>query len=335
MSRPEKRLRLGIMAYEGCMVSSIASATDALLVASALARIRDPQRAPILEAVVFGARGQTSIRTSAGFDIGGLARRPDDLDMVLVPGIMHDSPSSLLQRVGDLHAEVGLLRQLAASGMRLAGVCSGTFLLAEAGVLDGRRATTSWWLGATMRLRYPRVRMEPDAMLVEDGAALTSGGATAVLDLVIRQIADVGGEELSKQTSRLLVLDTERQSQAPFVSEALLDKARDSMSERIERFLQRRLHQDIRVAQLASHCGISERGLLRHFQTRFGVAPLTYIQRLRVERAKVLLETTHLTLEEIVDRCGYADASSFRKLFRRMTTLTPGDYRSRFRLRSH
>ena len=95
------------------------------------------------------------------------------------------------------------------------------------------------------------------------------------------------------------------------------------------------LHEDLSVSRLAGHCGTSESSLLRHFRSHFGATPLEHIQRLRVERAKALLETTRLSFDEIVERCGYSDSASFRKLFKRATTLTPADYRERFRLRPH
>jgi transcriptional regulator GlxA family with amidase domain len=335
MSGTEDRLRLGVLAFDGCMLSSIASTADTLRVASELSRIRDPSTSLLMETLLFNARGASSVRTSVNIDVAGFGERPDDLDLVLVPGLMHDSPRTLLARMAELDAEIALLASLHREGVALAGACSGTFLLAEAGVLDGRRATTSWWLSAAMHKHYPRVRLEADAMLVEDGPVITTGGATAVLDLALRLVGRVGGEALAQQTGRLMVVDAERQSQAPYVSQALLERPRDSMSERVDAYLQRQLHADISVAHLASHCGTSERSLLRHFRTRFGMPPLSYIQQLRVERAKALLETTQLSMDEIVERCGYSDPSSFRKLFRRVTTLTPADYRTRFSLRSH
>ncbi len=95
------------------------------------------------------------------------------------------------------------------------------------------------------------------------------------------------------------------------------------------------MHHEVSVTQLAEHCGTSERSLLRHFRAHHGVTPVAHIQHLRVERAKALLETTHLSFDEIVERCGYSDSASFRKLFKRATAITPGDYRERYRLRPH
>jgi len=335
MSSIERRLRIGILVADGCMLSSIASASDTLRVAQALSDIRHPNSGLRLEAVAFGARGQERVRTSVGLELAGLSAPPDDIDLLLLPGLMHHSPRDLVTRVAAMQAEMDLIRTMHLRGVQVAGTCSGTVLLAECGLLDGHRATCSWWLATAFRERYPRVRLEADAMVVEDGSILTAGGAASLQSLMMKLIAQVGGEELAQQTARMLLIDTERQSQAPYVSQALMERPRNSLSEKAEQFLQHQLHQEVSVTQLAEHCGTSERSLLRHFRTHHGVTPVAHIQHLRVERAKALLETTHLSFDEIVERCGYSDSASFRKLFKRATAITPGDYRERYRLRPH
>lgn len=335
MSKTDAGLRLGILALEGCMLSSVASASDSLRVARKLAQIRLNERAPRLESIVFGARGETSVMSSAGLELGGLQPVPDELDVLLIPGVMHDSPHGLLTDMESRTAEIDLLRRMHQRGVRVAGACSGTFLLAASGLLDGRRATTSWWLSAAFRQHFPAIRLEADAMLVDEGDVLTSGGACSLQGLMLKLIEEAGGKELSQQTARLLLVDPDRQSQAPYVSQALIERPRSSLSERAHGYINRELHREISVARLAEHCGTSERSLLRHFRNEHGSSALEYIQHQRVERAKALLETSHLSFEEIVERCGYIDVSSFRKLFKRATTLTPADYRERFRLRAH
>jgi transcriptional regulator GlxA family with amidase domain len=173
-----------------------------------------------------------------------------------------------------------------------------------------------------------------EALLVDEGDVVTTGAATAVHSLIIRMIAEVGGAELAQQVGRMMLLDAERQSQAPYVSQAMLEKPRHTLSEKITAFLDKQLHNQISVTRLAAHCGTSERSLLRHFRAQFGTHPLGYIQHLRVERAKALLEATQLSFDEVVERCGYSDVPSFRKLFKRETSLTPAGYRERFRLRA-
>jgi transcriptional regulator GlxA family with amidase domain len=240
-----------------------------------------------------------------------------------------------VERIAAMQPEMDLIRALHLRGVPIAGSCSGTLLLAETGLLDGHRATCSWWLASAFRHRYPAVTLESDAMVVEDGALMTAGGACSLQPLMLRLVARIGGEELAQQTARMLLVDPDRQSQAPYVNRALIERPRHSLSEKAEHFLQHGLHQDLSVSRLAEHCGTSERSLLRHFRSHFGVTPLEHIQHLRVERAKALLEASHLSFEEIVERCGYSDVSSFRKLFKRATTMTPTDYRERFRLRPH
>lgn len=327
-------LRLAILALDGSMLSSIAGPIDALRVAQKLAQIRQPLAPPLFEPRVVSVRGATRVRTSSGLDIDGVAAPAAEIDVVLVPGVMHSSPAELAGRLQALRPEIEWLRAMHLRGVRIAASCSGTFLLAATGLLDGRRATTSWWLAAAMRSAFPAVALESDQMLVEDGGVITTGAATAIYQLILRLIAETGGDDLAQQTARMLVIDAERQSQAPYVSEALMQRPRSSLSERADRMLQEALDGQISVAALAQQLNTSERSLLRHFKEQYGESPIAHIQRLRVERAKALLETSHLSFEEIVERCGYSDVSSFRKLFKRATTLTPMDYRERFRLRA-
>jgi transcriptional regulator GlxA family with amidase domain len=333
MPTTEPRLKLGILAFDGCMLSSVAGPIDALRVAQKLAQIRDPATTLRLEGIAVSARGEGRVRTSCGLDLAGLGDPAEKVDVLLVPGIMHDGPEGLSHGIDAMSAEREFVRAQAARGVAIAGACSGTWLIAASGLLDGRKATTSWWLAGAFRKRFPSVDLTPEAMVVEDAGVTTTGASTAVLTLVMRLIARAAGEDLAQQTSRMLVIDAERQSQAPYVSLALMQQPRSSMGERAEKFLQRELHRDISVSELAEHCRTSERSLLRHFRSTYGVSAISHIQHLRVERAKALLETTHLSFDEIVGRCGYTDVSSFRKLFKRATTVTPADYRERFRLR--
>lgn len=328
-------LRVGVLALEGSLLSSLASAGDMLRVASKLAQIRQPLDAPRLEAVMVSARGADRVALADGLELGGLQPAPARLDVLIVPGLMHHSAEDLARRSAAMRPEIELLQALHRRGVRLAATCSGTFLLAETGLLDGYRATTSWWLSAMFRQRYPRVLLQEAEMMVDAGPVLTAGASCASQNLVLRLIAQAAGDDLAQQTARIMLVDPERQSQAPYLNRALIERPRHSLSEKAERFLQHELHEDISVAGLAEHCGTSERTLLRHFRSHYGVTPLEHIQHLRVERAKALLETSHLSFDEIVERCGYSDVSSFRKLFKRATALTPMDYRERFRLRPH
>ncbi len=326
-------LRLGVLVHDGCLLSSIGDPIDALSIAERIAQLRQPRAEPRFVTHVLNARGKTAIASASGVGVTGVSAETPDLDVLLVTGTMGEHPRGLYDPHA-MHAEIDYIRAMHARGVRIAAACSGTLLLAATGLLDGKNATTSWWLGAHFRQHFPKVKLQIDQISVEDGQITTAGAATATLNLIVRLIGEVAGQELASQVGRMLIIDSERQSQAPYVSMALLDRPRTSLAEKAEHVLRRTLDDDISVGFLAEQCGTSERNLLRHFKAHYGCSPLEYIQRLRVERAKALLETTHLGFEEVVERCGYRDASSFRKLFKRATSLTPNDYRERFRLRA-
>lgn len=327
-------LRVGVLLFEDFVLSNLAGPIDVLRVAQRLADLRDPKAGRRFETHVFALEPQFAPCCSAGLSITGAAAPHAAIDLLLVPGIMHSSPHQLIDRVQAMAAERALLRDLAGRGVRIAAACSGTFLLAATGLLDGRRATTSWWLAHAFQRKFPRVHLEADAMLVDEGPVLTTGAATAVLNLTLKLVAQAAGEPVAQQTARMMNVDAERQSQAPYVSLALMERPRSSLLERADRIINQSLHRELPVAELAGALGTSERSLLRHFRAHYGMGPLEHIQRLRVERAKALLETTRLSAEEVCERVGYRDVSSFRKLFKRATTLTPADYRERFRLRA-
>jgi transcriptional regulator GlxA family with amidase domain len=323
-----------MLALEGSILSSLTGPMDILRVAQKLAEVRDPGTPLRLETVLIGARGQASVTGSGGLQLGPVQSPDQPLDLLLVPGFIHANGEDMLERIAGYGPEIALLRRMNLRGVPLVASCCGTFLLAEAGLLDGRRATSSWWLDAVFRKRYPQVALDVEKMVVEDDGVTTTGASTAVLGYVLQLISRRVDPALAQHTARIMLIDPDRQSQAPYISLALTERPRHSMSEKAEHFLLRELHREISIAELAQHCDTSERSLLRHFRQHYGSSPLAHIQHLRVERAKALLETTLLSFDEIVERCGYNDASSFRKLFKRATSLTPTDYRDRFRLRA-
>lgn len=333
MSNKEQRFTLGLLAMEGCMLSSLVGPADMFRTAQKLLQLRDPGTTLRIETVLISARGLSHVG-SGGLQLSG-AQSPDvALDCLLVPGYMHDSAEDVVKRLEGYQPEIELLRAMHLRGVPVAAACCGAFLLAESGLLDGHEATTSWWLDAAFRNRYPNVQLNVERMIVEDGMFVTTGASTAIYTFILQLLAKRVDESLAQLTGRMMLIDTERQSQAPYISLALTERPRHSLSEKAERFIQQQLHRDLSVGELADYCDTSERSLLRHFRQHYNASPIAHIQHLRVERAKALLETTLMSFDEIVERCGYHDSASFRKLFKRATHLTPADYRERFRLRA-
>lgn len=325
--------RIAVLAPEGALASSLTAPLDAFRVANALYRRTHPGTPDPFLLDLVNAHGRREVAAAGGLIVGGLGRYSDDIDVLIVPGLEYRDADDLVSRIDQLHAEQELVRKAWQSGRTVAGSCSGTFLMAASGVLDGVRATTSWWLAPAFARRFPQVQLDPQALVVELERRITAGAVTAMFTVVLRLIEQRMGPELAQNTARVLLVDYERQSQAPFVVEALLQRPRTPFSEKIERFLRSRLEQEFSIEDLAAHCAMSPRTLLRRFQQVYHRSPQAYVQELRVERAKALLDSTQLSLAEVVEQCGYSDVASFRKLFKRLTALTPADYRERFRMR--
>lgn len=325
--------RIAMLAIDGSLASSLTAPLDAFRVANTLNRRIHPGQAEPFQLDLVHARGAREITLQDGLTIGGLKTFNPDTQILIIPGLAYHHPGDLLERLASLTVERELLVKLKARGVIIAGSCSGTFLMASSGILDGVKATTSWWLAPTFARQFPLVELDPAALHIESGSVITAGAVTAMFTVVLRIIEQRMGPELAQNTARILLVDYERQSQAPYITEALLQRPRSAFSERVEAYLRSHLAHAFSIDALAAHCRMSTRTLLRHFQQVYHRTPQAYLQELRIGRAKALLETTNLSLPEIVEQCGYSDVASFRKLFKRLADLTPADYRERFRLR--
>lgn len=324
-------IRIGVLAYPGCLRSSAVVPLDVLRIANTLSGYRPAAERVRFEGQWLGVRGDASLTV----DGLAFALAPFDgaqLDALVLPGVAHDSPQDLMRTLDTLAPEQAAISAYAARGGLLVSSCSSTSLVARAGLLDGRRATTSWWLSAWFRRQFPRVELDAEALVVQDGQHVSSGGFGSTLDLALWLVGHFGGEALRQLTAKIMVMDAHRASQAPYVADAIVAQGGHPTIERARRWLNARLDRPWTMAELAAHCAVSQRTLLRRFQEALGLSPVQYAQQLRVERAKALLETTSLSLEEITGRCGYEDAATFSKVFKRWATLTPREYRQRFAL---
>jgi len=332
MTQLAKTVRIGMLVYPGCLRGGAVMPFDVFRIANTLAGLR-----PAAERVHFDAQW-LSARQDKTVDVGGLTFHPQPLDprkldALMLPGIDHQGPFDLTPLLETLVPEQQALREFARTGRPVISSCSSTCLVAEAGLLDGRRATTSWWLSAYFRKRYPHVTLDAEQLVVQDGNHVSSGGVTSYIDLALWLVGHFAGEELRQSAAKVLAMDANRYSQAPYIATAMIQNDGHVVIERARRWLNQRLDRAWSAAELAEHCNTSQRTLLRRFQEAVGMSPVQYAQQLRVERAKALLESTRLSLEDITGRCGYEDVSTFSKVFKRWAQVTPREYRSRFGLR--
>lgn len=225
---------------------------------------------------------------------------------------------------------VRAVRAAAAAGLRVASLCSGAFLLAEAGLLDGRSATTYWQLAAELRGRYPALDLKGDVLYVEDGRILTASGYAAGIDLCLHMIRSDYGAAVANEVARLALVAPVRPGGQTQFTQTPLPPERGTACADTRGWAMRRLDEPLTLADLARHAGVSVRTLTRRFHAESGVSPLQWLLHQRVERAKELLETTALGMDRIAQACGLGTADSLRTHLVRRTGLTPSAYRAQF-----
>jgi transcriptional regulator GlxA family with amidase domain len=237
--------------------------------------------------------------------------------------------------VRDALADESLLRWLAGAAKRarrVASVCTGAFLLAEIGLLDGRRASTHWLAADALARRHPRVEVDPSPIFIGDGKVFTSAGITAGIDLALALIEDDLGHGVSLEVARMLVLFVRRPGGQAQFSVSLAGQAAERRSLReLQVWIGEHLDADLRVDELAQRVFMSPRNFARVFAEQVGVTPARYVESLRVERARSLLEDGETSIEEVARVCGFRSVEILRRSFARRLGVAPAAYRSRFR----
>ncbi len=320
-------LKIAVIAYENCLQSGIAAILDLLTLANWESKHLNPaQRSPFCRFEVVTPDGEpvASFNRQPVMPDGNLSAG-EDMDVLVVPGMM-GRPELLLEQ----HELIGWIGAQHRKGVVVSSACSGAFLLAAAKILKGRPATTHWQLGDRFRQRFPDVKLRVDRLLVAGEDYITAGGTGAHNDLALYLIEKYGSKELADVCARIMFIDRSQRDQAPFVNFKGCREHIDEPIHKVQRWLDRYYREKVTVNVMAKRSGLHERTFLRRFKKATGEAPLEYLQRLRVEQAKQLLRSTDDSLEQITRAVGYADLSSFRRLFKEIVGLSPTVYRSRF-----
>lgn len=224
------------------------------------------------------------------------------------------------------------LRRLAPRVRRLASVCTGAFILAEAGLLNGRRATTHWAYAERLARRYPRITVEPDAIFVRAGRVYTSAGVTAGMDLALALVEEDLGHSVALEVARRLVLFLKRPGgQSQFSSQLAAQMAPAGLLKDLPEWIVAHLDADLSVEALAARAAMSPRNFARVFRKALGVTPAKFVERARVEHARRQLEDSPLTIDAVANDCGFGSAERMRRTFRRHLRVVPHDYRRRFK----
>jgi transcriptional regulator GlxA family with amidase domain len=231
-------------------------------------------------------------------------------------------------------AVVESLRRMAPQLRRIGSICTGAFLLARAGLLDGRRATTHWKYCDLLRRRYPTVKLEPDPIFVRDGNVYTSAGVTAGMDLALALVEEDAGSKLALEVARELVLYLRRPGGQSQFSAALNLQASDRQPFReLGAWALEHLRNDLSVEALAARVGMSPRNFARVFRAEMNMTPAKFVENLRLETARRRLQESNASLESVAITCGFRNCDAMRSTFRRILRVAPGEYRWRFQAR--
>lgn len=324
--------QITLLTFDNCLASGVTGLLDVFNIANQLWQLTQHVETPMFTWRLVSASGE-SVRSSVGLPLAvdGRLAAGERADVVLIPAIHYQTDDQLLQQTRAVCQTCGSwLWGQHQQDVLLAACCTSTFILAEMDLLDQKQATTSWWLGHLFQSRYPDVQLCLDALITEDSGLLCAGAIAAHLDMGLRLVARFAGQYLALLCAKTMLVDANRTSQAPYrVLQTQLNH-RDDLVFQVQARLQENLQEPCNLQDIAAEFQVSQRTLVRRFRQATGETPIVYLQKLRIETAKRLLETTQYGFADIVAQVGYMDVSSFRRLFIRHTQISPREYRRRF-----
>lgn len=330
----QERLHVSLVAIPEVTISSLTGIYDVFRAFGILGSFDPavPRESPFDVEIVSPVTG--TLMTASGLPITA-HRQLDEVrrtHIIIVPSILAEGAN---WRRGRYPEVVDWLKHHHSRGAMLCSACSGVLMIAETGLLDGLDATMHWAYTTTFQRNFPKVRLRLEEVLIATGARqelVMSGASASWHDLVLYLIARQSGATAAQAISRYLLLQWHRDGQAPYVPFAPPTDHGDDVVLQLQDWLAKHYSVANPVEELVRRSGMAERTIKRRFTNATGLPPISYVQHLRVEEAKRRLERTSTPVDQISFEVGYEDAASFRRLFRRITNVTPGEYRSKFRL---
>lgn len=312
-------MHISVLLLPGVMGSSALGLLDVLTVASFIV--------PSEEASLTVQRVALNDKPVMAFQ--GIPLQPDatiasvdKADLILVPSLMLDTRHWFTRQ----EEVISWVREQANSGARVASVCTGAFVLAEAGLLDGKTATTHWAFAEHFRHRYPSVLLNVDAVLINHGRLLTAGAGMAWQDLLIQALSGMVSDNVLLQLRQTFLMQVHKDGQKPFIGQPDSEH-NDKQIEQAQTWMKEGLSNDNVINDVIGRSGLQQRTFQRRFRQAVGMSPVHYLQYQRIEAAKVALLRNELSVENIGFTVGYNDRSFFRRLFRRHTGMSPAEYR--------
>jgi transcriptional regulator GlxA family with amidase domain len=326
--KKDNMINITFLAMEGSLLSGISGPMDTFSIANLWQKVLHKDAAgPLFDSKVVTCDGR-AVRAHGGLLIqpDGSIDDVDKTDMIFMPPLLpnlYDTPDP-----SDPTLE--WIRSHYQQDARIGAICTGAFVLAETGLLDGKIATTNWQYARMFHRRYPKVNLHPERILTDDSGLICSGAATASFNMGLHIIEIFGGTELASVCAKALLVDPKRDSQSPYI---ILDFPRNHGDTEIlqaQSWMEANYAENMVIDDIAKYVSISPRHFKRRFKNATGVTPSGYLQRVRIEAAKKKLEYTAASMDEITWQIGYENSSSFRRLFKKYIGLSPREYRDKF-----
>jgi len=325
---------VAILGFDGCHASSLSGVADVLQAANGHLRKQRGAAAAFYDWHFVSLSGG-SIRASNGLALHmQKIHDRDRFDLVFIPSLYYAGRLEFSRFLKSQASTCDWLRSQWQQGTWLVANCSGTFVLAATGLLDHRVATTTWWLEKQFRAAFPKVDLQLQPAVTEVDRLVCGGAYASHLLQTVRVVEYFSGPSIATRCAKTMLIDVTRTTQTPYLP-LLTDKTHsDALVHRAQHWFQNHIAEAGSISDLAERLAVSQRTLIRRFKTALNKSPLTYLQNLRIDTARALLESGDLNVDQVASNVGYSDTSSFSRLFRERVGLTPGEYRGRFHLKN-
>ena len=334
MSHQARPLHVSIVAIPDAVISTMTGIYDVLGCFRMLGPVEPsiPETPPFTVEIVAERRGPVALASGVPIEAHRAVLELEATDIVIVPSVLLGPMGWTLGRYPEI---VDWVRRMHAKGALLCSACSGVFLLAETGLFDGQETTVHWGYAEAFARTFPLVPLRPDRVLIVAGEReelVTSGASMTWHDLVLYLIARHVGATAAQTVARYFALQWHHEGLAPYIAFQGRKDHGDAVIAGAQDWLATHFSVASPVEEMVRHSGLAERTFKRRFTAATGFAPIDYVQRLRIEDAKRRLERTDASADEVGWQVGYEDAAFFRRLFKRVTGMTPGAYRRRFQV---
>lgn len=325
-------IQVSIVLYPGVASGQVCGIADYFRFCNDLAQFQQPDAAePLYQVQLMDICNQPQHQAgSLTFDCQPFHLEQSQL--IVIPGSYAHDPQQLSAVIKLFQQAKPQFARAHQQNIPIAASCNGSFALAATGLLDGKTATTCWFLADFFRYYFPQVQLQIDHKVTEQHGLYTAGATNAHIQLCLTLTQLHQGVRFSQQMAKIMLTDPHCSSQTPYLTLSPMAPQHDEKVLQIQQYLQDHLAENIELAQVANHFAMTQRTLIRRFKQSTGDTPMAYLQKQRIEKAKQLLESSQLPIEQLLNVVGYEDLSSFRKLFQQYTSLTPKAYRERFYL---